>query len=81
MNHNKYAGRFLDSQIQEMICREGYTHNGIHKHHFEAGESKCRRCNIFYKLLWIESWCPNCGDKLAHSSRHRDRSKRYVNAY
>ena len=76
--YNQFKGRFCDIDIERNICRDGYTHGG--KRHFEAGESKCRICNLFFKVTWMHNFCPQCGKQLAHSSRYRNRD-RYAVAY
>lgn len=76
---NKFCGRYHDSEIQQVVCNT-YTHNGKYQHHFQAGERKCRRCQLFFKLTWIHKFCPQCGHQLSCSSRYRNR-KRDVIAY
>ena len=57
-------------QIEEYICKppisHGYARRGCG--HFAAGESKCRKCEIYLKVEYKSNLCPICHNRI---SRHR----------
>lgn len=37
--------------------------------HFQAGEAKCRHCDVYYKKSFSGSRCPECHRNLSYKPR------------
>ena len=71
---NKFLGKYSNQEIESMICTSRWKHNGIKCTHFEHGEKRCRKCNVFYKLIWFQNYCMICGCRLAINSSYRKKN-------
>lgn len=63
--------------IQEYMCTKPFWH-GYGKYgigHFAAGETKCRRCEVYFRPEFKGNLCPICHNKL---SRHRRYIRNHV---
>ena len=57
--------------IQKHICTASRWHE-YPKSHFQIGETKCRKCDIYYKTTYKSNLCAICHSMLAHKSKTRN---------
>jgi hypothetical protein len=75
--HSGLTYKLRQQDIPQYICtlRKWHKIDNKNKSHFQAGEKKCRTCNLYYKSTWNSIRCAHCHIKLAiksHTAKHND---------